>query len=244
LKYSVITICLNSAKTIKRTIQSVNKQNYKNIEHIFVDGGSEDLTLKIISEFSSREPKIISQPKKGLYNAMNMGIKESTGDILIFLNSDDYFSAHDILSSVAIKFESNVDIVYGHISYLDNKKNKLSWRTFKPSKYYKNAYRQGWHTPHPAFFIKKKSIKEYFDESLEVSADFNFMFKHQEILNLNSQQIEIICTIMSNDGMSQSFQNIIKGNRNVIKSIKTYYKNTNSLIFLLKRFIFKLKSTL
>ena len=70
------------------------------------------------------------------------------------------------------------------------------------------------------------------------------MFKHQEIFNLNSQQIDIVCSIMSNDGMSQSIQNIIKGNRNIIKSIKKYYKNTNSLLFFVKRFLFKLKSTL
>ena len=244
MKYSVITICLNSEKTIKRTIQSVNKQNYKNIEHIFVDGGSSDSTLRIISEFSSRDTKIVSQSKKGLYNAMNIGIKESLGDIIVFLNSDDFFSTDNILSLVANQFQSNIDIVYGHISYIDNKKNKLTWRTFKPTKYYNRAYQQGWHTPHPAFFIKKNSIKENFDESLDVSADFNFMFKHQEIFNLNSQQIDIVCSIMSNDGMSQSIQNIIKGNRNIIKSIKKYYKNTNSLLFFVKRFLFKLKSTL
>ena len=130
------------------------------------------------------------------------------------------------------------------ILVLNNKKNKLVWRTFKPTCYYKNAYRNGWHTPHPAFFIKKTSIKENFDEALQISSDFDFMFKHQEIFNLNSKPIEIICTIMSNDGISQSFKNIIKGNINVIKSIKRFYKNENFLIFIIKRFLFKLRSTL
>lgn len=175
---------------------------------------------------------------------MNIGIKESSGDIILFLNSDDYFADNKILNLVSSKFHPDVDIVYGYIAYYNNKKNKLDWRSFKPSNYYKNAYRDGWHAPHPAFFIKRTSIKENFDEALQVSADFDFMFKHQEIFNLNSKPIEIICTIMSNDGVSQSFLNIIQGNFNVFKSIKRFYKNQNFLFFIIKRFLCKLRSTL
>ena len=121
------------------------------------------------------------------------------------------------------------------------KKKKLAWRSFNPGHYYKNAYKNGWHPPHPAFFIKKKSVKVFFDETNSISSDFEFMFKHQEVFKIKSIYLPLTCTIMANDGMSQKFLNIIKGNLNLYKTVKKVYPDINIFIFFIRRFLFKFK---
>lgn len=241
LKVSIITVCLNSEKTILKTIKSVNNQNYAEVEHIFIDGGSIDKTKIIIKENSKRQLKIINQPSQGIYNAMNLGIKNSHGDVIAFLNSDDFYDNDRVIQKIAELFDNNTEIVYGNITYFNTNEGKKNWRSFKPGLYYPLAYSKGWHPPHPAFFIKKNSIKKLFDESLEISADFNFMFYHQEILQLKSKYININCVNMGVGGVSQKFHNIVKGNQNIIKIINKYYK-INLIVFLLRRFIFKINS--
>ena len=242
MKVSIITVCLNSESTINRTIKSVNDQDLVEIEHIFVDGGSIDKTLENIKCNSKRNARIFNQNKKGIYNAMNIGLKNCTGDVILFLNSDDFLANNYILTKVVEKFSEGCDIVFGNISYYNNKKKKLAWRSFNPGHYYKFAYKNGWHAPHPAFFIKKKSVKVYFDEANRISSDFDFMFKHQEVFNLKSIYLPLTCTIMSDDGASQKFLNIINGNLNLYKTVKNIYPNINILIFFIRRFLFKFKS--
>lgn len=242
MKFSIITPCLNSEKKILSLIKSVNEQSYRNIEHLFIDGNSNDQTKKIILNHS-KYGVFINQSSSGIYSAMNEGISKSTGDILIFIGSDDFFSDENVLKNVVDKFSNYIDIVFGNINYYDFTKKKYHWRSFKPGKYFERAYLNGWHAPHPAFFIKKKSIKSLYDISQEISADFKFMFYHQEILKLNSFYLNKNLTTAGIGGTSQNFKNIITGNKNIVKTLKNYYK-FNFLIILLRRFLFKLKSTL
>ena len=100
-KVSIVTVCLNSSKFIQKNIESVNKQTYKNIEQIFVDGKSKDNTLEIIKKNASRDSKIISEKDKGIYDAMNKGVKISNGDIICFLNSDDSYTDNFSISSTS-----------------------------------------------------------------------------------------------------------------------------------------------
>jgi len=233
---------MNSEKTIIKLIETVNNQTYKNIEHIFIDGHSIDKTKEIIFN-KSKYKFFIQQTSLGIYGAMNEGIKNSKGDILVFIGSDDFLSSSDILEKVALEFDNATDIVFGNIQYYDFKKKKRHWRSFNSGEYYKGAYSKGWHAPHPAFFIKKDSILELFDESCKISADLKFMFYHQEILQLKSKHINQIIVNMGRGGTSQKFKNIILGNMNIIKALNNYYK-INPIFFLIKRFIFKLNATL
>ena len=242
MKFSIITACLNSEKTINKLIDSVNCQTYQNIEHIFIDGNSADKTKELIIK-NSKYKVFIQQSSSGIYGAMNEGIENSNGDILVFIGSDDFFFNSKVLENVAEKFNDKTDIVYGNIQYYSFRRKKSHWRSFRPGEYYKNAYLKGWHAPHPAFFIKKKSIKFPYDLYKDISADFTFMFFHQEILKLKSIYLNQNLTIVGTGGTSQNFKNIFIGNRNIIKTIKIYY-TINSLYFLLRRFIFKIKSTI
>ena len=152
MKISIITATYNSAATIKDTLTSVNNQDYPNIEHIIIDGNSSDNTLDIVREYGKKVTTIISEPDKGIYDAMNKGIRVATGDIVGILNSDDFFTSDDIISTVALTFNNNnIDALYGDIHFvnpdnLDKTVRYYSSKIFKPS-----LFRFGFMPAHPSF---------------------------------------------------------------------------------------------
>ena len=107
MKISVLTVCLNSELTILHTLNSVLTQSYKNIEHIIVDGGSTDKTLEFITKYNFKNKILIHQTKSGIYNAMNLGIKKSTGDYICILNADDIFNSNVTIEKVVKKIIKN-----------------------------------------------------------------------------------------------------------------------------------------
>ena len=119
---SVLTPCYNSIKTIEKTLECIEKQTYQNIEYIIVDGGSTDGTLELIEKHRSRLPKqftLISEKDNGIYDAMNKGIKMSSGDVIGILNSDDFYTDEDVLQTVADNFRNySVDAIYGDIHFV------------------------------------------------------------------------------------------------------------------------------
>jgi glycosyltransferase involved in cell wall biosynthesis len=120
LKITIITVCYNSEKTIKTTLDSVANQTFKKIEHIIIDGKSSDKTISIVKKYPHIK-KIISEPDKGIYDAMNKGIKIATGDIIGFLNSDDFYSSNGVISKMAATFEEvpSLDACYADLIYTD-----------------------------------------------------------------------------------------------------------------------------
>lgn len=129
MKFSLITVSYNSAFTLEDTLNSVLSQNYPNIEYLIIDGGSTDGTLEIIKKYEVRfkgKLRWISERDKGLYDAMNKGINMATGDVVGFLNSDDFFSFPNVLSSQMACFTEGVDAVYGDVKYVQ-RKNPLNW---------------------------------------------------------------------------------------------------------------------
>src|ERR1035437_5678500 len=142
MKISIITVSYNSSRTIRETIESVLSQSYPDIEYFVIDGNSTDNTVAIIKEI---EPKFegrmrwLSEPDKGLYDAMNKGIELSTGDIIGFLNSDDVYSSSTVISNVVFSFAtSDIDAVFGDLHYFkgrsfDNSVRKYSGGNFKPN---------------------------------------------------------------------------------------------------------------
>ena len=185
MKISIITVCFNSAETIGQTLQSVSEQSYNNIEHIVVDGGSIDNTLKIIEIDGNHISKIISEPDEGIYDAMNKGLSLSSGDIVGFLNSDDTYADAVILSDVVKKFELNsIDFVYGDIIIKNNNGETVRyWRTGEISK---NKRWVG-QIPHPAFFVRRSVLNllnPAFDSSYNISADLK-----QQLILINKHGV-------------------------------------------------------
>ncbi len=183
MKISIITATFNSGATIRDTIESVLRQTYKNWELIIKDGGSKDSTLEICREFvtpSQGRIRIVSNPDKGIYDAMNQGIELATGDVVGLLNSDDFYTSNDILETIARAFdESEVDAVYGDIHYVNDGELNKCVRYYSSAKFTRERMMGGWMPAHPSFYCQRDLYSKYglFDTSFKVAADFEQLLR-------------------------------------------------------------------
>jgi glycosyltransferase involved in cell wall biosynthesis len=172
MRISIITVCYNSVNTIADALKSIQMQTYDKVEHIIIDGASCDGTLDIIKSFGANISKLVSEADGGIYNAMNKGFSYATGDVIGYLNSDDYYFDKNILAEVVRAFELNqCDYVYGDVEMID-KSGRLvrHWITGKISP----GNMHGKQIPHPVFFIKKEFLEKLlvvFDDSYRIAAD-------------------------------------------------------------------------
>ena len=216
LKISIITVCYNSEKTIRYTIESLISQEYKDIEYIVIDGGSTDQTLEIIKEYNNSITFLSSEIDNGIYDAMNKGINVAKGNIIGILNSDDFYPNNFIISNVVNSFNNKIDAVYGDLVYVDPINTKKVLRYWKSGTYTRKKIKNGWMLPHPTFFVRKTIYDKYglYDSSLHQSADYaifiNFVYKNK----INVAYIPEILVHMRNGGKSnKSIFNRFKGNK-------------------------------
>jgi glycosyltransferase involved in cell wall biosynthesis len=180
LKITVITATFNAASTIEQTILSVLDQTYKNVEYIIVDGGSTDGTQKIIERYSSSLGKFISEKDSGLYNALNKGIKMSSGDAIAFLHSDDFYTGKNVLQDYVNKFQTeDCDAVYADLFYVDKNDTSKIVRKWKSEKYQEGDFLKGWMPPHPTFICKKNIYDRLglYREDFNSAADYELMLR-------------------------------------------------------------------
>lgn len=244
MKVSIITVTYNSSKTIADTVKSVFSQTYDDIEHIIIDGASSDNTVEVIGNTPSRVIKIVSEKDGGLYEAMNKGISMSTGDIIGFLNSDDFFTSDSIISEIVDSFRSNssLDAVYGDVHYVNpNNLNKTvryySSANFKPWK-----MKFGYMPAHPSFYCKRELYNKYggFDETFKIAADFELLLRFIFIHKINTKYISLDFVTMRTGGVSTSGLSTHK--QIMIEHLKAYRKNavSSNIVFDSSRYIFKI----
>ncbi len=174
MKISVITVCLNSAATIGDTIESVLAQDHPDIEHIIVDGASTDGTMDVVRRYGDRIAKVVSEPDRGMYDSANKGLRLATGDVVGMLNSDDFYAAPDVLSTMARTFvERDVDVVHGDLDFIDPQDVTRVTRRFRSREFQPGDFRRGWHPAHPTFYVRRKILLEIggFDEDLFAYGD-------------------------------------------------------------------------
>lgn len=211
MKISIITVCFNSSKTIKDTIESVLNQTHNNIEYILVDGCSTDGTVEMIREFEEtfinrgRAYAWISEPDNGIYDAINKGIKMASGDVIGILNSDDYFQDSKVLQDVGKIFEENaVDCIYGNLVYVDpGKGNQISrkWisKTFKPG-----LFAKSWTPAHPTFYCQRKIYEQcgLYRIDFQIAADVELMYRFLEKHRIKSYYFDRVMVVMRRGGVS------------------------------------------
>ena len=205
MKISIITVCYNSAKTIEKTFQSVQNQTYTNVEYIVVDGGSKDTTLEIVNNYKNLVSQCISEPDKGLYDAMNKGIQLATGDIVGILNSDDIFTENHVLEDIAnFHLQNNVDASVGNIIQFNEQGKtvrKYSAKNWNPEK-----LKIGFMPAHPAIFFKRALFEKYGKYHLDFvsGADYElivrFFLKH----HISWRFSNITTTAMLRGGISST----------------------------------------
>lgn len=243
---SIITATYNSAETINDTIKSVLCQTNKDFEYIIVDGGSTDETIDIVksyeSEFSGRL-KWVSEKDKGIYDAMNKGIKMASGDIIGILNSDDYYTSDDILQTIADAFKcQNVDAIYGDIHFIkdgvpDKCVRYYSSRLFSPF-----WLRFGFVPAHPSFYCKR----DVFDKSglyrldYKIGSDYEMMVRLFRKHKISSRYVPKDFVTMRTGGASNSnLQSRLTLIKEDVKACRDNGIYTNELFICLK-FLYKI----
>ena len=179
MRISIITVSYNSAITIRDTLNCIASQDYPYIEHIIIDGQSSDETLEIVKEFP-HVSKIISEKDRGLYDAMNKGIKAATGDVIGILNSDDVYAHSSVLSNVMRLFEIvETDSIYGDLQYVKADNITKVVRTWQSGKFKRSNFYYGWMPPHPTFFVRREVYDKtgLFTTSLRSAADYELMLR-------------------------------------------------------------------
>ena len=226
-KISVVTICYNAVATLEQTMLSILNQTYSNIEYIIIDGGSTDGTVDIIKKYADKLAYWVSEPDKGIYDAMNKAIERCTGEWINFMNSGDSFYGNNIISSVAdfIKGNNDADIIYGDVNIIYDWGEKV----YKPLPLYELKSRMVF--SHQSCFVKTELIKTVkFSLKYKIAGDYNF-FYHQYMNNRKFEYIPIcIANFDGVNGISASRHftalkenAVINGNINKIKWKLSYF---------------------
>ena len=245
MKISIITVVLNGEWTIKDSIESVINQDYQNIELIIIDGGSLDRTIAIAKSYNKYLSALISEPDKGIYDAMNKGLKIATGEIIGFLNSDDYYANNHIISKVVKEFKSDItmDACYSDLIYVDRHDTSKTIRYFKSNQFKKGSFSKGWCPPHPTFFVRQSVYQRLgvFDLNYHIASDVDLMMRFLEIYKIKSHYIpEVFVKMRMGGTTNKSLKNIWQQNREILNSL-----NKNGLsVNVLKFFIYKIISRL
>lgn len=200
--FSIITVCFNSEKTIERTIQSVLKQTCQDYEYLIIDGASTDHTLEIVRKYEplfEGKMKWISEPDRGIYDAMNKGIRMASGELIGIVNSDDYYEA-DALEIMRNAYHGEKYVIlYGMLRTVQNDREVMVYL-----KNHENLQQDM--IAHPACFVTKDIYDQFGEYSLRYpySADYEFMLRMQRQPNVVFQKVYQIISNFSLDGVSGS----------------------------------------
>lgn len=250
MKISVITATWNSGKTIGDTLRSVFNQSFTDVEHIIKDGGSKDDTLEICKNFEQkyytdgdkgRTINILSDKDKGIYDAMNQGVKAATGDVIGILNSDDFYTSDDVLARVAEEFEKNPELeaVYGDIHFVKDENLKKCTRYFS-SRYFRPwALRFGFMPAHPSFYVRREVYEKYglYDLDFRTSSDFEMMVRLFVKEKIRSKYINKDFVTMRAGGESTAgLEAKRKVNRDIAGSLKKHGVYSNQFFQSLRYF--------
>jgi len=239
MKISVVTVCFNSESTILDTIGSFVSQSYAAKEHLVIDGGSTDATVKIVQENMSNIACFVSEPDKGLYDAMNKGVQKATGDIIGILNSDDFFYNKDVLADVVRAFEENskVDIVCGGVELVHPSDLQSPLRAYSLSYFEPWMMRFGIMPPHPAVFIRKSAYNRVggYKQKYSIAADFDMLTRLFILENVEYILIDSILVRMRTGGLSNSgLRSLILGTKEIRASLRENGIYSNLLMVLVR----------
>ena len=207
MKITIITTSYNSEKTIEDTILSVLSQDYEDFEHIVVDGNSKDNTMGIVKKYEKEyrgRLKYISEPDKGIYDALNKGIQMSTGDVIGFLNSDDKYAKKDVLSIVSNGFNDNsVDGVYANLYYMDSETMTKIYRKWISGT---GKVSRGWIPAHPTLYLRRGVYDRFgpFKLKYKVVSDYDYMVRLGLAKDVKLSYINDFLILMRYGGVSNN----------------------------------------
>ncbi|BDU27197.1 glycosyltransferase family 2 protein [Flavobacterium sp. GSB-24] len=210
MRITIITVCYNRKNTIEKAIKSVLSQNYHDVEYIIVDGNSTDGTKEIISSYSDKITQFISEPDKGMYDAINKGLKLATGDVIGLMHSDDEFYDKKALTRIAARFEyePNIDGVYGDGVYVSNDLQERLIRDRIGGVFSIKKLKEGWLPLHPTVYLKKSIIDKHglYNLDFKIASDTEFLLRYLYKYKIKMSYIDSYIVKMRMGGMSTSFK--------------------------------------
>ena len=220
MKISVITASYNSDATIGFTIESFLEQNHLDKEMLVIDGASNDETLKIVESFGSEAIRVFSEKDKGVYDAMNKGLRLFQGDAVGFLNSDDTFHNSSALSEIARAIQDS-DIVYGDLNMVTDHDSKRVFRSWRGGVFSRYSFQLGWVPPHPTFYMRREVVQKVGDYDLRyiTTADYDYMLRALALNNFRVRYIPQVIADFQMGGIStRGWRVMMRGNLECLQS--------------------------
>jgi len=242
VKISIITVSYNSYNVIQHCLESVKSQNNVDKEHVIIDGASTDRTLSFLKARREQIEILVSEPDKGIYDAMNKGINIATGDIIGFLNSDDFYASDDVLMKVSNLFKKNpsLDACYADLIYVKQKNVSKNVRYWKSSKFISGSFSNGWSPPHPTFFVRKSVYKKFgnFNLNYRIASDTELMMRFLEVHKIKASYVPEVWVKMRMGGTSnKSIKNILIQNKEVLYALRSHNLPVNRINFFICKLI-------
>jgi len=246
----IITVSYNSDLFIKSCIESVLNQTYARINYIIIDGGSTDNTVEIIKDYDSKIYKWLSEPDKGIYDAMNKGINLSGDGVVGIINSDDLYVDNDVLNDVMQCFiqDPDLDIVYSDLEFVNRDDINKTLRRWTSMPFYNKFFEHGHVPPHPTLFLRKRVYDQagLFNADYSLAADYELMLRIFKKFNFKSQYLNRVTIKMRLGGAStKNIKNLVRQNKEVLKSWKINELSVPRFLMFfriinkLKQFLFK-----
>jgi len=203
-KISIITACYNSSATIAQAISSLKKQTWPMVEHVVIDGASDDNTQSIVKSTLASSDVFVSEPDRGIYDALNKGIERSTGDVIGFLHSDDFFAKDDALAKIADVFSNGFDAVYGDMKIVDAKNLSRTVRNWVSGEFNRDKLKLGWMPPHPTFFMKREFYEKLggFDTNYCIAGDYDSLVRYLSDPSIRVMYMPEVLVYMRGGGAS------------------------------------------
>ena len=224
MKVTLITVTYNSEKYLQNCIQSVNNQDYSDIEYIVIDGGSTDDTISIIEQNNHCITKWITEKDNGMYDAINKGMKLATGDVIGILNSDDILASKDVISKIAHSFKvQQVDSLFGDLIYVEADDVSKVHRFWRGMSYNRDAFKVGWMPAHPTFYVRREVVEQLggYETHFFTAADFELMTRYLYKHRVSSYYLPELIVKMRKGGMSNgSLKRRLRANRRDYLALK------------------------
>ncbi|HKU15252.1 MAG TPA: glycosyltransferase family 2 protein [Steroidobacteraceae bacterium] len=225
-KVSIVTVCFNSAATIRDTIESILSQDYPAIEHLIIDGGSTDRTLDIVRSYGERIAVVVSEPDRGIYDAMNKGIRLASGAVIGTLNSDDAYTDPRAVSDLVDALQrSGADCVFADLVYVDRDDPARVRRYYDSGKWSPARLRFGWMPAHPTLFVKRAWYERCGPYSLEyrIAADYEMIVRLLHVARARYAHVPRPVVRMRIGGIStQGLRHSLLLNREIVRACRAH----------------------
>ena len=226
MKVSLVTVTWNSARTVADTLRSVSAQTHPDIEHIVIDGASSDDTLALVAEHGRRVATVVSEPDRGIYDAMNKGLARATGDVVGFINSDDFYASTAAVATMAAVFaDTDVDAAYADLCYVAQDDVDRIVRYWRSGPFVPGSFARGWAPPHPTLFVRRACYERFggFDLSYRIAADVELMMRLLDVHRLRTRHVpQVVVSMRMGGTTNRSLSNVLTQNREIWRALAAH----------------------